>query len=108
MPLPALPTEPPHGSHWWTVDHHLVEDVVNGWIVRSPTGRGWARCSCGLRIEGPTGESVPLAQVEAELVDHLGSVPLPSALADQLGHARAIAGDVLGVQADDDARETGP
>jgi hypothetical protein len=95
IPGPALLPELPYGSHWWTVERELVEDIAGGmWVTRFTIGRGWARCSCGLRIEGPGGGSVPLAQVEAELVDHL----------DQ---ARAD-GDDIGGQADGDARETGP
>jgi hypothetical protein len=85
MPLPALLPELPTDAHFWTVDHELVEDVAHGgWVTRFPTGRGWARCSCGLRIEGPTGDAVPLALVEQTLAHHLGG------------------------QDDDDARETGP
>jgi hypothetical protein len=70
MPLPALITELIDLSHWWTVDHEVVMDYGGPWVTSFATGRGCARCSCGLRIGEPA-DPVPLTTIEESLAHHV-------------------------------------
>lgn len=62
---------PPRGPHYWTLGAELVTDSARGWVQRSPTGRGWGRCSCGERFEDPAGAPLPLDLVHMWLARHL-------------------------------------
>lgn len=65
---------------------HLVQmtaqerefDSGGRFIDRIPTGMAWGECSCGVRVEGSSGEPLPRAEVVAQLNAHLASVACPN------------------------------
>jgi hypothetical protein len=62
----------PNGPHRWSVDYEMKDTTVaQQWVERFPTGLGWARCSCGVRVEGPDGKAIPLDLAHLWLGKHL-------------------------------------
>jgi hypothetical protein len=62
----------PAGPHRWSIDYQMKDTTVAAqWVERFPTGLGWGRCSCGLRVEGPAGSAQPLDFVHMWMGRHL-------------------------------------
>jgi hypothetical protein len=61
----------PAGPHRWSITYDMAEHNVGRWVEKHPTGKGWGRCDCGLRVEGEHGQALALDQVHATMAHHI-------------------------------------
>lgn len=53
-----------------TADHH-ERPGDDGWLVKEPTESGWARCTCGFKVETQDGGPVSMNRVKAQVQQHI-------------------------------------